>query len=132
MYLMSFILTLNDFHNEIYIYFDDCDADVERIDWHRHEINNDDNFEVTSFGFRKYTRQVNHIVAYLDSVTVSGRILKDDTSIATYLEGFTLAQITEFVNLAMENNCNNCLAVLMDYKNNKYSAYDPMDAFTLE
>lgn len=122
----------NDFHNEIYIYFDDCDADVERIDWHRHEINNDDNFEVTSFGFRKYTRQVNHIVAYLDSVTVSGRILKDDTSIATYLEGFTLAQITEFVNLAMENNCNNCLAVLMDYKNNKYSAYDPMDAFTLE
>lgn len=122
----------NNFHNDIDIYFDDCDADVERIDWRRHDINNDDNFEVTSFSFRKYTRQVNHIVTYLDRVTVSGRILKDDTSIAMYLEGFTLAQITEFINLAMENNCTNCLAVLMDYKNNKYSTYDPMDAFTLE
>lgn len=122
----------NDFHNEIYIDFDGCNADVERIDWHRHEINNDDNFEVKSFGFKKYTRQTNHIVAYLDKITVYGRVLKDDVSIATYLDGFTLAQITEFINAATENKCNNCLAVLMEYKNNKYSEYDPMDEFTLE
>lgn len=121
-----------DFHNEIYINFTGCNANVERIDWKRHEINNDDNFEVTSFKFREYTRQVNHIVAYLDRITVSGRILKDDTSISMYLEDFTLAQITEFINLAMDNKSTNCLAVLIDYKNNKYATYDPMDAFTLE
>lgn len=121
-----------DFHNQIDISFKGCDAFVERIDWHRHEINNDDNFEVQAFGFREYTRQTNHIVAYLDKITVYGRVLKDDTSIATYLDSFTLAQITEFINAAVENQCNNCLAVLMEYKNSKFSEYDPMDEFTLE
>ncbi len=121
-----------DFHNCISIFFDDCDAVVERIDCYRHQINPDDNFEVTSFKFSKYTRQVNHIVAYLDKITIFDRILKDDASIANYLDSFTLAQIMEFIKVASENKCVNCLVVLMDYKNNKFEQYDPMDEFTLD
>ena len=120
------------FHNEIYIYFEDCDADVERIDWSRHQINNDDRFEVKSFEFKEYTRQVNHIVSYLDKITIFDRILKDDVSISSYLDSFTLAQIMEFIKVASENKCINCLVVLMDYKNKKFEQYNPMDEFTLD
>lgn len=58
--------------------------------------------------------------------------LKDDVSIAEYLDSFTLAQIMEFIKVASENKCVNCLVVLMDYKNNKFEQYDPMDEFTLD
>ena len=71
----------NDFHNEIYINLAECDTDIERIDWNRHEINPDDRFEVQTFKFKKYSRQVNHIVAYLDRVTVWDRVRKDDLSV---------------------------------------------------
>lgn len=121
-----------DFHNEIYIGFNDCNATVERIDWRRHEINNEDNFEVTSFQFKKYTRRVNHIVAYLDNVTVIGRILKDDVSVATFLPQFTLAQITEFIKLASENNCTNVTAILLDHQQKSFPDFDPMAEFTLD
>jgi hypothetical protein len=120
------------FHDEIYITFDDCDADVERIDWKRHSIDNNDRFEIKSFKFREFNRQVNHIVAYLDKVAVYDRILKDDSSIVDILDCFTLAQLTEFIDLAIKNNCTNCLAILLDYKSKKFVQYDPMDIFTLE
>ena len=120
------------FHNEISISFDDCYADVERIDWLRHMIEMNHNFEVTLFKFKKYTRKVNHVVAYLDRVTVYGRILKDDVSIASQMDRFTLAQITEFINAAIENNCTNVTALLLDYKNKCFSDFEPMDEFVLE
>ncbi len=71
----------HDFHNDINIFLEGCRANVERIDWRRHEINVEDRFEVKEFGFNKYTRQVNHIVAYLDRVTVWDRVRKDDVSV---------------------------------------------------
>lgn len=120
------------FHSEIYITFAECDAYVERIDWRRHEINNEDNFEVKSFGFEKYTRRVNHIVAYLDNVTVIGKILKDDTSIASILPQFTVAQITEYIRLASENDCVAVTALLLEFQQKQFSDFDPMAEFTLE
>jgi len=86
----------------------------------------------SSFSFGKYTRSVNHIVAYLDRITVYGRILKDDVSVAEYLDSFTLAQITEFIKLASENNCTNVTALLLEHQNEHFSDFDPMDEFTLE
>lgn len=121
-----------DFHNMISIGFKDCNADVERIDLKRHSLDNEDRFEVTSFKFKKYTRQVNHIVAYLDHITVAGRILKDDISVAPFLPQFTVAQITEFIKLASENNCPNVTALLLDYKNRTFGTFDPMDEFVLD
>ena len=121
-----------DFHNEIDISFDDCRAEVERIDWNRHEINNEDRFEVKSIGFRTYTRQVNHILAYLDRITIYDRIKKDDITIEKYLPSFTLAQITEFIQIAAENNCTNVTSILLDYKNANYADFDPMEEFSLD
>ena len=49
------------FHNNIDITFDDCTAWVERIDWQRHHIDVNDNFEVVSIDTKRYTRRTNHI-----------------------------------------------------------------------
>lgn len=121
-----------DFHNAISIFFEDCDADVERIDWARHEIQMDHRFEIKSFSFKKPTRKVNHVVSYLDRVTIYGRILNDDAAIGELLPRFTLAQITEFIKIATENNCANVTAVLLDYKNANFADFDPMEEFSLD
>ena len=121
-----------DFHNEINISFDDCHADINRIDWLRHEISPDHRFEIQRFSVSKFTRKANHIIAYLDRVTIYDRIRKDDTSISAFLPQFTLAQITEFLKLATENNCTNVTALLLDYKNQNFADFDPMEEFSLE
>ena len=120
------------YHNEISISFRDCDATVERIDWERHQIDPNHRFEVTSFKYKKYTRQVNHIVGYLDRVTVWDRVRKDDVTVMEWMDRFTLAQITEFVAAAQEANAVNVLALLLEYKNAHFADFDPMDEFTLE
>ena len=121
-----------DFHNEISISFKGCDATVERIDWERHQIDPNHRFEVTSFKFKQYTRQVNHIVGYLDRVTVWDRVRKDDVTVMEWMERFTLAQITEFIAAAQEAQAVNVLALLLEYKNAHFADFDPMDEFTLE
>ena len=120
------------FHSEIQIGFDQCGSFVERIDWSRHQLNMDDRFEVRNFTFTKYTRQVNHIVAYLDRCTVYDRILRDDVTLSQFLHNFTLAQITEFVNFASENNCPNVTALLLEYRQTHYPDLDPLAQFTLD
>lgn len=121
-----------DFHNDITITLADCDADVERIDWRRHEIRMEDRFEVKSFTCKKYTRQVNHIVAYLDRITVWDRVKMDDIGVMEIMDRFTLAQVTEFIGAAQEANAVNVLAALMYYKNTHFAEFDPMDEFVLE
>ena len=89
-------------------------------------------FEIEAFQFKTYTRQVNHIVAYLDRITVWDRVRKDDLTVMDLMPGFTLAQITEFIIAAQEANAVNVLAALLEYKNANFSDFDPMDEFTLE
>ena len=121
-----------DFHNEIDISFDDCHADIHRIVWMRHEISPDHRFEIRTFCVEQFTREANHIIAYLDRVTIYDRIRKDDTGISAFLPQFTLAQITEFIKVATENNCTNVTALLLDYKNQNFADFDPMEEFSLE
>lgn len=121
-----------DFHNSICIYFDDLNADVSRIDWQRHAINSSDRFEIKKISFRRYTRRTNHIIAYLDKITVWNRVYNDDMSVVQLLPGFTLAQIFEFITVAQEANAVNVLAQLLEYKNNTFPDFDPMDKFTLD
>ena len=115
------------------ISFADCDLELDcsGLDM-RHNLDLNGLVKMGRFTFEKYTRQVNHIVAYLDQLTIHGRILRDDISICDSLDCFTLAQITEFLNLAIDNQCVNCTAVLLDYKNKHFTGFDPMDVFTLE
>ena len=121
-----------DFHDVIEIHFADCNAEVERLDYDLHQINPNDCFEVQSFSFKKYTRMTNHIVAYLDRITIYDRIRKDDITIAPFLPNFTLAQIMEFINIAIENQCVSVTALLLNYKNENFADFDPMEAFALD
>ena len=109
-----------------------CDVYVEQIDLRSHDIRMEDRFEIMSFSFKTYTRQVNHIVAYLDRITVWDRVRNDDISVMDMMNAFTLAQIMEFIKTAQEANAVNVLALLLDYKNAHFADFDPMDEFTLE
>ena len=121
-----------DYHNDIFISFDDCDVYDERIDWHRHEINNEDRFEIQRFGFKEYNRKVNHIVAYLDRVTIFDRIKKDDSSIEETIKSYNLAQILECVDVANKNGSKNCLAVLLEEKNKRWPEYSSISSLIMD
>lgn len=90
------------------------------------------NVTLQKFECRKESRASNHIIGLLDKWTVYGRILKDDVSAVEHLDSFTLAQVTELLNLAIENSCTNCTAALIEYKNTHFADFDPMNVFTLE
>ena len=48
------------------------------------------------------------------------------------LDSFTLAQITGFLDLAIQQQRTNCTAALLEYKNARLSDFNPMDVFTLD
>ena len=98
----------------------------------RHYLNPKGNLKLGLFRCKKQSRAANHIIGLLDKWTVYGRILKDDVSAVEHLDSFTLAQVTELLNLAVENSCTNCTAALLEYKNTHFPDFDPMDVFTLE
>ncbi len=87
---------------------------------------------ILDFNIEKYSRAVNHAVAYLDRTTVLGRIAKDDLSVMDYVEGSNIAQITDYIEAASNAKAVNVLAALMEYKNKTYPDFDPMAEFTLE
>ena len=108
----------------------DCSANLELIESDPDWINNQ--FEITNFRFNKYTRYVNHIVSIFDKGTVEGRIKKDDVSVSIYLDRFTLAQITDFIDIATKNKCTNVSALLLQYKHDHYPDYDHIDELILD
>ena len=83
------------------------------------------------FEVRKPSRQANHIVSLLDKWTVYGRIIKDDVTVMEQMESANVAQIMEYIRVAGENNAVNVTAALMEYKNEHFSDFDPMDEFVL-
>ena len=108
----------------------DCSADLKCIEGHSDWVHN--LFEVKNFKYKEYTRQVNHIVTLLDKGTIAGRIKKDDVTVAQWLDWFTLAQITVFIDLATESEAHNVTALLLDYKQQHFPGIDPMAEFTLD
>ena len=88
--------------------------------------------DIRRFSVKKNSRQVNHAVAYLDRITISGRIAKDDVTVMDLMSSFTLAQITEFIAIAQETDAVNVLALLLEYKKEHFTGFDPMEEFTLE
>lgn len=121
-----------DFGNDSVISIPGCDVVVERIDWERHNLDVNHNFEIKKFAFKNFTRRVNHIAAYFDRITVYGRIAKDDVSVERFLPQFTLAQFSDFIKIANENNATNVLAMLLEYKNRNFADFDPMEEFVLD
>lgn len=114
-------------------WLDDCKLEAEGSVWRLGFDNNKDaTYTFGKFSFKKFTRRVNHIVRILDRMTIVDRIKKDDASIAIFLPGVTLAQITEYIKIAAENNCANVTALLLEYKNANFADFDPMEEFTLD
>lgn len=95
-------------------------------------ITDDAKYELGEFTIKQFSRYANHIVFLLDRWTIEERIIKNDPTIGNILGGFTVAQLLEFISLASEKNSTDCLAVLLEYKNRKFSEYDPMMEFTLD
>lgn len=98
----------------------------------RHTLDLQGSVQLYAFQVNRQSRASNHIIGLLDKWAVYSRILKDDVSIAEQLPQFTLAQIEEFLKLAMENNSTNCTAALLAFKNANFAGFDPMEEFTLE
>ena len=74
----------------------------------------------------------NHVIAYLDRITMLDRIRKDDLSASDFLPGCNIAQIADYINCAQEANATIVLAALLEYKNAHFADFDPMAEFTLE
>ena len=97
------------------------------------DIQMNDTFEVSKICIDdKQKRRANHIIAYLDQVTVKERIMKDDESVINLMDRFTLAQIMEFIAVAQEKSSMNVLTLLMEYKNNHYGETDVVSGLLLE
>ena len=77
-------------------------------------------------------RRTNMVLGYLDRITMYGRLRKDDVSVMERMDDFTLAQVTDFIAAAQDAQAVNVLALLLEYKNNRFADFDPMDEFTLE
>ena len=80
--------------------------------------------EITFIKPQKWNRRANMVIAFLDRFTIYSRILKDDPTIGTLLDSFTLPQIMSFIDLTTKNECVNATAVLLEYKNEHYPEYD--------
>ena len=111
----------------------DCTMDATASDWrYTPGVNDDMYYTFGEFSFSAYTRWTNHIVGWLDRHVILNKIKCDDTSIEDMLQGFTLAQITEFIKTASECTSSNVMAVLLDYQAQHFADFDAMAEFTLE
>ncbi len=109
----------------------DLELDCSGLDL-RHNLDLNGLVKMGGFTFKQYTRQVNHIVALLDQWTIIGRIMRDDASIVAHLDSATLAQVMEYLNLAIDNGKTNVTAELLNYKNERFPDFDPLAEFTLD
>ena len=98
----------------------------------RYEIYLDKPLTLGKFTSKTYTRLTNHIVARLDQWTIIGRIMRDDVTIMAQMKGTTLAQVMQYLNLAIDNGKTNITAELLNYKNEHFPGFDPMAEFTLD
>ena len=118
--------------SELRTSFDGLDLECDFTEFQRHWMDQDARVVFGKLKVEKPGRAANHVLSLLDKWTVEGRILKDDVTAVEVLDSFTLAQVTELVNLAIEHQCTNCTAALLAYKNAHFADFDPMDVFTLE
>lgn len=124
---------LSAYSEEFWLWLTDCKIEAEPDHW-RYEPGWNDNMNYTlgKFTFEKYTRWTNHIVGWFDRRVILDKIAQDDPAISALLPGFTLAQITEYLDIATRDQRTNCIALLLDYKNSHFGDFDPMAEFSLD
>ena len=118
--------------SELETRFADLNLACDFTEFQRHWMEQDARVVFGKLEVKKASRAANHVLVKLDRWLASERVRKDDATVVDILGNFTLAQVTELLNLAIENHCTNCTAALLEYKNRKFPDFDPMDVFTLE
>lgn len=122
----------NNAASELQTSFDDLNLECNFTQFQRHWMDQDARVVFGKLKVGKESRAANHVLVKLDRWLAAERVLKDDATVVDVLDSFTLAQVTELLNLAIENSCANCTAALLEYKNQRFPDFDPMDVFTLE
>lgn len=91
-------------------------------------------FKKANFQSGKKAVEMNAIIFEFDCASVRTHIRADkDTALhLEILDRFTAAQISEFVNLAIDSKAARCTALLMDYKNEHYPEYADVNEFSLD
>ena len=118
--------------SEAYLSLSDCSLDFDGgTAIGRHELDLQGELILGKFEVKKPSRQANHIVSLLDKWTVYGRIIKDDVTVMEQMGNANIAQLMEYIRVANENNAVNVTAALLEYKNEHFSDFDPMDEFVL-
>lgn len=100
--------------------------------FHVDNVSHGDASEIVNIRYDEWNRQTNHIIAYLDKCIITGKIKEDDIQVIRLLDGFTAAQLTEFIDLANAAHAYNVLGELLEYKNSHCGNYDAMAEFTLD
>ena len=121
-----------EFHSCVGFTLDGCDLENELIGSLRYDVDATIVFRLGRFTFKKFTRKVNHIVYLFDKWTIRSRIAKDDISVMNLMDRYNAAQITDFLNTAIENKAVNLTAALLAYKQGHFPEYDTFSEFTLE
>ena len=117
-------------------YYGDRKLEIKGFDVRYEETEDEDDngphLIITSLRPQQWNRRANTVIAFLDRITVRGRIRKDDVTVMDHISAFTLAQITEFIAIAQEANAFNVLALLLEYKKDHFAGFDPMEEYTLD
>lgn len=109
-----------------------CDLSLKNFYIEQREKGDGLALEITKIRPLKWDRRSNAIISFLDRICIYDRIHNDDITIAGSLDQFTLEQIADFLSIAIKHSLPNVTALLMDYKNSRFAAFDPMDEFVLE
>ena len=115
-----------------YLSINGFDVNYERVMVTEDNGDETDRVEITSIKPKKWNRRVNMVLAFLDKITVYGRIKKDDVSVMQQMGRYTLPTIIDFISMAQEAGAVNVTAALLEYRNNTYPDYNVMDEFVLE
>ncbi len=109
------------------------------IDYYTEEAFINDKGKFVEFGKAKTSakpgnREMNVVLFELDRITLAERIAGNDVTALTeqMLSTFTVAQISEFINVGLENKATECTASLLNYKNEHYPSYADMSVFSLD
>ncbi len=116
----------------ISIWFDDVDVEIKQHDFDWKSLDN--RMEIIEFKptSRITMRKLNHIVVYLDCVCFYPRVMAGDMTVMDELDGVTLAQIIDYVNIASENGATELAAALLEYRDNHFGEYSNIESLLLD
>ena len=79
-----------------------------------------------------WNRRTSAVVAFLDRLTVDGRVRRDDVTVMDLVPEYSRARILELMEEARQANAASLLASLLEYKNKRFPDEDPIGDLSLD